>query len=162
MDSHKTILHIGSNEGDARANLHRCIELISSLIGKVEQISSIYRTEAWGKLDQNDFLNQAISVKTSLSLNDLLSACQKIENLLKRQRTIKWGPRTIDIDIIFYDDEIIEEEDLIVPHPRMHERNFVLVPLSEIAPQLVHPILKKSVDELKEESEDTQLILEKY
>jgi len=155
LGMHTAILHIGSNVGNRLKYLSVCKTLISQRIGAIENSSSVYETEAWGLKEQEAFLNQAFEVSTSLDILDLLSICQEIENTLNRTRSIKWGPRTIDIDIIFYDDLEIDEEKIQIPHPRMHERNFVLFPLYEIVPNWHHPTLGKSVKELKNESQDT-------
>lgn len=154
LGMHKAILHIGSNVGDRLSYLSKCRRLIASKIGKIETSSSVYETEAWGLKDQDAFLNQAFKVATTLDITDLLSMCQEIESRLNRERKIKWGPRTMDIDIIFYDDIEMDEEDLTIPHPRMHERNFVLFPLNEIVPDWQHPKLGKSVQQLINESQD--------
>jgi 2-amino-4-hydroxy-6-hydroxymethyldihydropteridine diphosphokinase len=151
---HKVILHIGSNVGNKLKYLAVCKRLIKEKIGRVVKSSSIFETEAWGLKNQDSFLNQAFEVSTNLGPESILEICQEIEALLSRERSVRWGPRTIDIDIIFYDNLIIEDDLLSIPHPRMHERNFVLIPLNEIAPQWEHPILNKSVHQLLEESQD--------
>ena len=158
----KTILHIGSNVGDAKANLDRCVELIKERIGECMSLSSIYLTQAWGLEDQNDFLNQALEISTTLGLELVLEKCIEIEAEMGREKNVKWGPRIIDIDIIFYGEEVMESTSLTVPHPRMHNRNFVLYPLAEIIPEWKHPILGKSIAELKESSSDQQIIIDQY
>ena len=158
----KTILHIGSNVGDAKANLDRCVELIKERIGECMSLSSIYLTQAWGLEDQNDFLNQALEISTILGLELVLEKCIEIEAEMGREKNVKWGPRIIDIDIIFYGEEVMESTSLTVPHPRMHNRNFVLYPLAEIIPEWKHPILGKSIAELKESSSDQQIIIDQY
>lgn len=158
----KTILHIGSNVGDAKANLERCVGLIEERIGTCKSLSSVYLTQAWGLENQNDFLNQALEIETLLSIEAVLETCMAIEAKMGREKNIKWGPRIIDIDIIFYGQEILESDNLIVPHPRMHDRNFVLYPLAEIIPEWLHPILGKSIAELKESSPDQQIIIDQY
>ena len=158
----KTILHIGSNVGDVKANLKRCITLIEEGIGNCTLVSSTYLTEAWGLEEQNDFLNQALEVETNFSLLLVLEKCMRIEAKMGRERNIRWGPRIIDIDIIFYGEEIFDSKGLTVPHPRMHTRNFVLFPLAEIIPDWRHPILGKTIAELKESSPDQQLIIDQY
>ncbi len=115
---------------------------------RLGSVSHIYETPAWGKTDQADFLNLACQVETDLSAQEFLTFCQEIEQDLDRVRIEKWGQRTIDLDIIFWDEEKIQEENLIVPHPYAHERAFVLKPLAEIASDYCHPILKKVVSDL--------------
>lgn len=154
---HKTILHIGSNIGDLAVNLKEGVMLIEKYIGNIIAESKLYTTQAWGLQDQNDFLNKALIIETELSAHDLLTKCQEIESEIGRVKKVKWGPRIIDIDIIFFDDLILETEDLVIPHPRMHERNFVLFPLAEIIPDWKHPILSSSVEQLKKHSSDTLL-----
>ncbi|WP_235297026.1 2-amino-4-hydroxy-6-hydroxymethyldihydropteridine diphosphokinase [Portibacter marinus] len=155
---HNAIIHIGSNLGNRKSFLSKCRFLLREKVGTILKSSSIYTTEAWGLKGQKEFLNQAFQMETELSLHELLKTCQEIENLLFRQREIPWGPRTIDIDIIFYDNEVTEDENVIIPHPRMHERNFVLHPLAEIVPEYVHPILKQSILQLKQNSKDPSYV----
>jgi len=155
---HIAILHIGSNLGNRKAYLAKCKFLLEEKVGKISKESKFYQTEAWGLKNQDDFINQAFVVETELNLQDLLYNCQHIEALLHRKREVRWGPRTIDIDIIFYNNEVVSDGDVVVPHPRMHERNFVLHPLAEIVPEYIHPILKKSVQELKSGSKDTSYV----
>ncbi|MDW0114653.1 2-amino-4-hydroxy-6-hydroxymethyldihydropteridine diphosphokinase [Sporosarcina saromensis] len=131
-------LSIGSNIGD---RLHHLTEAVSTLHGHAEihvvKVSSVYETKPVGYTDQADFLNIVVCLETTLDAHDLLAVCQEIENGLGRERIIRWGPRTVDLDILLYNNDNIESENLIVPHPRMRERAFVLVPLLEIAPTLV-------------------------
>lgn len=121
-------------------------------------VSPIYETPAWGKTDQADFLNLACQVETNLSAQDFLAHCQQIELDLDRVRIEKWGQRTIDLDIIFWDEEKIQDENLIVPHPYAHERAFVLLPLADIARDFCHPILGQKVEELVSNLGDTSNI----
>lgn len=107
--------------------------------------SSIYETDPVGYLEQENFLNQVIEVKTTYSALELLDVCQKIENELGRERTVRWGPRTIDLDILLFNQENIMMDQLIIPHPRMHERAFVIVPLAELDPNLTIPTINKTV-----------------
>lgn len=126
-------LSIGTNIGERENNLHDAVQLLMAQDGvMVTAISSIYETVAVGYTEQADFLNIAVAVDTTLNAADLLTACQSIENNLGRVREFRWGPRIIDLDILLYNYETIETESLIVPHPRMFERAFVLVPLEEI------------------------------
>src|SRR5690606_13063849 len=134
-------ISIGSNIGD---RLHHLTEAVRALHSheriEVAKVSSIYETAPVGYTDQDDFLNLAVSVETSLDPFELLTVCQQIENGLGRVRDIRWGPRTVDLDILLYNNDNIEAENLVVPHPRMGERAFVLVPLLEIAPTIGHPV----------------------
>jgi 2-amino-4-hydroxy-6-hydroxymethyldihydropteridine diphosphokinase len=131
---------------------------IECKLGTISSKSSLYQTASWGNLDQPDFINQVIELKTSLSPADLLKAILKIENVLGRQRLKKWGSRTIDIDILLYEDQIVNTADLIIPHPYLSVRRFSLMPLSEIAPNLVHPISRKNITELLNELTDNLFV----
>ncbi len=132
---------LGSNLGDRELNLLRAIAEIGKLKGtKIRNISGFYDTEPVGPAGQENFLNSVLQVETSLTPHELLAELQRIETeVFKRKRTVQWGPRTMDLDILFYDNLVIAEENLAIPHPRLHERRFVLAPLAEIAPDLVHP-----------------------
>ncbi len=142
-------LSLGSNLGERDANLKHALRMLDELPDTLLQnVSSILETEPWGYTRQPQFLNCAARIETTLSCNDLLAACQSIEKELGRERDIHWGPRVIDIDIVFYGDRVIQEEHLKVPHIHAHERRFVLEPLVEIDPDLLHPILKMTVAEL--------------
>ncbi|MDY0906546.1 2-amino-4-hydroxy-6-hydroxymethyldihydropteridine diphosphokinase [Pedobacter sp. CFBP9032] len=139
-------LLLGGNLGNREENLGQAVSLIGSDIGDLEAISSIYETAAWGKKDQPAFLNQAVAVKTSLTAVEVLQKALNIEQTLGRVRKEKWGERLIDIDLIFFGNEVINIENLLhVPHPQMQFRKFVMAPMAEIAPQLIHPVLDKSV-----------------
>lgn len=141
-------LSLGSNMGERRANLRTAATLIEKEIGKIVKSSHLYETQAWGKTDQDPFLNQVVMANTTLEPRDLLEAITRIEREMGRQRKEKWGPRIIDVDILFYGKRVIRDKGLEIPHPELHERAFVLVPMMEIAPDLEHPILKKAIDEL--------------
>lgn len=155
MDSkpHSTILALGSNIGDRLDYLNAAKKLLSE-IGTIKKQSCIYETEPVGYAGQDSFLNCVIEFETSSSADELLSHTMQIENILGKHKTIANGPRTIDIDIIFFDDEIIDADNLKIPHPRMHERRFVLEPLAEIAPERMHPVLHLSVKDLLEKLKD--------
>lgn len=138
----KKIVYIGlgSNIGDKKGQLKQARAMIDNISHlEITQASSFYLTSPWGKLDQEDFINQVIEVSTSLLPEDLLNRLQEIEIKMGRQRNEKWGPRNIDLDILLYGDEIIDSPQLRVPHPHMRERLFVLIPLQEINPDLVFP-----------------------
>ncbi|HEL2474667.1 TPA: 2-amino-4-hydroxy-6-hydroxymethyldihydropteridine diphosphokinase [Streptococcus suis] len=152
---HLAYLSIGGNMGDRLAYLKAALEAVDRHPDcRLGLVSPIYETPAWGKTDQADFLNLACQVYTDLSAQDFLSVCQNIEQELDRVRIEKWGQRTIDLDIIFWDEQVIDEENLIVPHPYAHERAFVLLPLADIAADYRHPILQKTVAELLLPSKD--------
>jgi dihydroneopterin aldolase/2-amino-4-hydroxy-6-hydroxymethyldihydropteridine diphosphokinase len=149
---HEVFLSIGSNIGDKEGNLNNAINAISEKNNIIiERVSSFIITEPWGNVDQDGFVNGAMKIKTLLSTKELMKTLLEIEEEMKRIRVIKWGPRIIDLDIIFYDDLISDDEYVTLPHPRMEEREFVLIPLKEIAPNKIHPILKKRVFKLLEE-----------
>ncbi len=140
---------LGSNIGDRKKNIAEAINLLSNSPDvKLEKTSSLYITEPIGYVGQDWFLNSVVEITTSLSPRDLLYQCQAIEEQMGRVRTMQWGPRIIDLDIILYGDEVIEDDELIIPHPNMHKRRFVLLPLVEIAPDVLHPKLNKTASEL--------------
>lgn len=149
-----TYLLTGANLGDRFGTLEKANQLIEERIGKVTATSHFYETAAWGVDDQPDYLNQALEMETVLSPADILKEIHLIEEELGRVRKTKWGSRTIDIDILFYGDKILETNDLTLPHPRLHRRNFALIPMLDLAPELVHPVFNKSVEELYWECED--------
>lgn len=143
---HKVYLSLGSNMGDKRENLLEAIKKVGELENtEVVKSSTILETEPFGYIEQDNFLNACLEVKTLLTPQEFLSSILKIELDMGRVREIKWGPRVIDIDILFYDAEIIQEDNLAVPHPWICEREFVLEPLSEIAPNYVHPLERKTI-----------------
>lgn len=146
---HIAYVAIGSNMGNKEKNLLSSIELINkSKTTKVTKISEFYETKPVGYTNQDNFLNGALEVKTLLSPKKLIEFLLEKEKDLKRERKIKWGPRTIDLDILLYDNLISCEEEIIIPHPRMHERLFVLEPLVNIAPYIMHPILNERIVDL--------------
>ena len=149
---------IGSNLGDRIENCIKAVGEISSF-ATVLALSSIYETEPVGKEDQPYFINCVVKIETELSPSDLLASLQSVEDRLGRRGKERWGPRLIDLDIIFYNDLAIETEELTIPHPRAHLRRFVLLPLSEIAPRLVHPVLNVSISRLLEALQDKKLVL---
>jgi 2-amino-4-hydroxy-6-hydroxymethyldihydropteridine diphosphokinase len=141
---------IGSNLGDRRGNCLRAIELMEERGLEVKGRSRTYETEPWGVEDQPRFINMAVSVETDLSPQKLLSLLKETEKLLGRTETVRYGPRTIDLDILLYDTLVVKEGGLEIPHPLMHERDFVLAPLAEIAPEAVHPVMGKTIRELRD------------
>lgn len=141
-------LLLGANLGDRATTLHRAVERLRTQVGAVVNASGLYETAPWGLTDQPPFLNQAVEVTTSLAPLDLLRTTQGIEAHLGRVRREKWGARVIDIDLLFYGNEIFDFPELKIPHPYLPERRFALAPLAEIAPQFVHPVLGKTVVQL--------------
>jgi 2-amino-4-hydroxy-6-hydroxymethyldihydropteridine diphosphokinase len=144
---HVTYIGLGSNLGDRLANLGAAIAAMEPEVHPLE-CSSVYETPPWGYLEQPDFLNQVVKAETELSPADLLSYLKGIEDDLGRQETFLNGPRKIDLDIIFFDDAVIDSPPITIPHPRMESRGFVLQPLADLAPDLKHPVLDVSVQEL--------------
>ncbi len=140
--------------GKREQYLQRARELITESCGELKAISSIYETAAWGKTDQPMFLNQVVEIITVLSPKELLQKILNIERQLGRARHEKFGPRTIDIDILFYNEERHNSPSLTIPHPALQYRRFALTPMNEIAPGFVHPVLKKTIAELLEECPD--------
>lgn len=149
---------IGSNVGDKKTNCLKGIELLSET-GRVGGVSSLYYTEPVGFKEQADFINAVAGIETDLPPMDLLSICQSIENRLGRVRTLRWGPRTLDLDILLYGDLVMDQPDLVIPHPMLAARKFVLIPLAEIAPRAVHPVLNKSVSQLLQELRNTHTVV---
>lgn len=147
-------LLIGGNEGDRTAWLGNARENIEKSAGRITQQSSIYETAAWGKTDQPDFLNQVLQVRTSLDAPALMGALLGIEEKMGRRRTGKYDSRTIDIDILFFNEEVIEQPGLVIPHPEVQNRRFALVPMEEVAPLYIHPVIRKSIRELLAECPD--------
>ena len=156
----KAILLLGGNIGDTLYYLNQCKELLNTQNSSITSVSKIYETEAWGVENQQNYLNQAFSVETTYSPIELLNLCQKIEHKLGRIRKEKWGSRTIDIDIIFFNDIIIESERLTIPHPRYSIRNFVLYPLHDLIPFYICPIIGKNISEQKKDSMDQLMVKE--
>lgn len=147
-------LHLGSNEGNRENVLAESERLISENVGSILSSSKMYETEAWGVKEQPDFLNKALEVVTDLSPDDVLKEIQTIESTLGRKERVKWGQRIIDIDILLFDDAIIDTDYLKIPHLFMETRNFVLIPMLDIAGDIMHPVLKKTIEELYDECKD--------
>jgi len=144
----KTYLLLGSNMGNSKASLSKALVQIEKLIGKITRQSGLYSTAAWGNTKQPDFLNQVIIVETELSAPQTMATILNIEKKMGRIRTIKNAPRVIDIDILFFNKEIINQTELVIPHPEIQNRRFVLVPLNQLSPNLKHPALNKTVHQL--------------
>jgi 2-amino-4-hydroxy-6-hydroxymethyldihydropteridine diphosphokinase len=150
-------LSLGSNLGHREASIASALKILGRE-ARILKVSSLYETEPVGYKDQPWFLNCACSVETDLSPQALLKLAKTIEKDLGRKPALHFGPRLIDIDILFYDDLILDSPDLVIPHPRLAERAFVLVPLKEIAPNLVHPLLGVTIEELLEGAEDLERV----
>jgi len=155
MTNNVVYLLLGGNMGQRELLLSKAANLIDQKIGPVIKSSALYETAAWGNQDQSAFLNQALMVITPLSAPEILTKIQEIERELGRERIEKWGSRTIDIDIIFFNQERIQLPGLSIPHPHMQNRNFVLVPLAEIAASYIHPVLQADVATLLHQCPDT-------
>jgi 2-amino-4-hydroxy-6-hydroxymethyldihydropteridine diphosphokinase len=148
-------LLLGSNLGDRYRNLDLARQQISRQIGTLVTQSSVYKTAAWGKTNQPAFYNQVVAVKTVLSPRKALEILQSIEEALGRTRAEKWGPRIMDIDILFWGDQIVNEPNLTIPHPGIPQRRFTLMPLVEIRKDFIHPILRRDMKALLEECTDS-------
>jgi 2-amino-4-hydroxy-6-hydroxymethyldihydropteridine diphosphokinase len=149
---------LGSNIGDKKANCLKAVELLQQF-ARVVRVSSLYITEAVGYKEQEDFINAVVAIETDQAPQDLLRSCHAIEDSMGRKRTVRWGPRTVDLDILLYGDEVVNQPDLIIPHPLMAARKFVLVPLVEIAPDVVHPVISKSAARLLADLKDTATVM---
>jgi 2-amino-4-hydroxy-6-hydroxymethyldihydropteridine diphosphokinase len=147
MKEHTVYLALGSNVGDRLANLKQAIDSLTPQM-EVKAKSSVYETPPWGYEDQPKFLNQVVKAKTYLDPEPLLKHLKRLEVALGRQASFPNGPRLIDMDILFYDELILSTSSLVIPHPRLQERGFVLLPLMELSPDLIHPLSKKSVRDM--------------
>ena len=154
-------LLIGGNIGDRLANLENARNSIEKKCGPIQKLSAIYETEAWGMKEQPAFYNQAICIETKLSPEELLESLLEIEVSMGRKRLIPLGPRTIDLDIIYYNQTIIQTPRLTIPHSKLAERNFVLAPLTDIAADFEHPILKKTNAQLYKATTDNSVVYKK-
>ncbi len=148
MKKNKVFISLGSNLGNRAENLKRAIHDIELNVGSIFRLSSVYETKPWGNNDQPDFLNQVIWVHSEEAPENCLQSLSAIEGQMGRQRTGKWGERIIDLDLLYVDDHIIQSENLILPHPGIALRRFVLIPLVEIDPHFIHPQLLLSQKEL--------------
>lgn len=145
--SHTVYIALGTNIGDRAENMQQALKELESIM-QVEERSPIYETPPWGLVDQPDFLNQVVRGETELSPVELIKALKEIESEMGRVPTIRYGPRLIDLDLLFYDDLVFETEKLSIPHPRMRGRAFVLVPLADLAPEIIHPVYGETVIEM--------------
>ncbi len=148
-------LLLGTNLGDRLQNLAEARLHINSYAGKITRESQVYETLPWGVTEQPNYLNQVVEIETVLAPDNLLGVLLQIEKKMGRVRKDKWEARIMDIDILFYSDKVIQTEGLTIPHPRLQERNFTLIPLAELNPALIHPVLNKSIYELLECCPDT-------
>ena len=156
---HKVCLAIGSNMGNRHKNCAEALRILNSKGINILKSSDLYETEPWGFAKQEKFINMAVYAETQFEPEDLLKILKDIEKQLGRKDSFRWGPRAIDLDIIFYDDIVMDSPLLKIPHKRAHERRFVLEPLAEICPEAVHPVLGKNVKSLLKEliyAEDSQ------
>lgn len=145
----------GGNIGDAKQQLSTAAALLEQYCGTIIDRSAVYETEPWGNANQDNFLNQVLVIETKLSAKEVMKAIVDIEKRMGRERKEKNGPRVIDIDMLFFNHQIINEPELVVPHPRLRQRRFVLEPLNEVAPAYIHPIFYKTVRQLLDECTDT-------
>ncbi len=155
MPIHKATILLGSNMGKRKQFLSKAIKQITELCGNVVKESSIYETAAWGNTKQATFLNQVIIIETKRLPDDLMKCLLKIETGLGRTRTEKYGPRTIDLDILFFDELIYHSSTVTLPHPALQDRRFVLIPLTELSPRKIHPVYRKTITRLLKECADT-------
>ncbi|HCV43320.1 MAG TPA: 2-amino-4-hydroxy-6-hydroxymethyldihydropteridine diphosphokinase [Bacteroidetes bacterium] len=163
MKSYRVFIGLGSNVGQREKFLNKAVaELKNVRDTKVVWASSVYETDPVGKTDQPKFLNAAVEIETQLQPNELYEEVKAIETRLGRTKTERWGPREIDIDILVYDGLVFQDEEVTVPHPEMERRKFVLVPLKEIAPDLVHPISGMTMEELVAECKDVGRVVQSY
>ena len=154
---HKVYVALGSNLGDRRGYLEGALEALrEDACIRIKKVSSFLETKPYGGVEQGDFLNGVVEMETLYTPRELLKELQKLEQAAGRERTVHWGPRTLDLDILFYDDLIMEEEDLIIPHTDLQNRDFVLRPMAELAPRLEHPTLKKTIRTLWEEYKERE------
>lgn len=153
--SHTAVILLGSNLGSREEFMQHAKQQLSIQVGQIVRSSAYYETKAWGNEAQPDFLNQVIVCQTTLNAKEVLAHCLSVEKKLGRDRTEKWGSRTIDIDILYFDQEIIATPALKIPHPFLHERRFTLVPLVEVLPDFVHPVFNLSNKQMLDRCADT-------
>jgi 2-amino-4-hydroxy-6-hydroxymethyldihydropteridine diphosphokinase len=149
---------LGSNIGDKTSNCQTAIERLAEA-GRIVGVSSFYYTEPVGYKEQEDFINAVATLETNRSPAELLSICHAIEDILGRRRTVRWGPRTVDLDILLYGDLVVNQPGLVIPHPLMSVRRFVLAPLVELAPEIIHPVLNKTMNQLLSELQTSHTVM---
>ncbi len=159
FEDHTAYIHLGTNLGRRREHLRQALMNLEEFAGTISSSSSIYETAPWGNINQSNFLNIAIEFRTKLAPFELLYEIHRIEEKMGRNRTEHWGPRVIDLDILFFDSIIIDYQRLTIPHPLIKERRFVLAPLFEIAPDLVHPKSGLSIEEISAKCTDKSTVL---
>lgn len=159
MTLHNVFILLGSNQGQRKQFLQKAIQQIQLQCGSITKESSIYETAAWGNTKQASFLNKIISIRTKLSPDALMKKLLEIEEELGRVRTEKYGPRTIDLDILFYDTLIFHSAIVTLPHPAIQDRKFVLIPMAELSPGKIHPVYKKTINTLLKECTDQLAVL---
>jgi 2-amino-4-hydroxy-6-hydroxymethyldihydropteridine diphosphokinase len=157
----KVVLSLGTNIGNRLSNLAEARWLLKDLPCHILKTSSVYETAPWGNINQDSFYNQVIQIETALTADNLMKEILHVEKIMGRRRMKKWEPRIIDIDILFFNDEIIDHKNLRIPHQHLHERRFILAPLNEILPGFIHPVLKLDIQhllsDLKDDSEVEKL-----
>ena len=152
------VLSLGTNMGNRLSNLSEALRLLEEIPCRILKLSSVYETAPWGNTEQSSFYNQVLEIETSADAEKLIAEILRIEKVMGRTRAKKWEPRLIDIDILFFNEEIIERENLHIPHRYLHERRFILEPLNEILPGLHHPVLKQSIQQLLKELKDVSKV----
>lgn len=157
----KIYLLLGSNLGDRNRYLKEALQHLKNDVGRIVRVSSVYETQSWGVADLPDYLNQVVEMETLFLPQEILKKTQLIEEMLHRQRTKKWHSRTIDIDVLFFGNLVVDLPGLKIPHPQIQNRLFTLVPLNELIPNFIHPVLKKTIKELQQEVND-DLLVKKY
>lgn len=155
MAKNQVFISLGTNLGDRRQNLINAVHAIELTLGEIIKQSSLYETKPWGKSNQPDFLNQVVQIQVDKTPQECLNKLSSIERQMGRKRNEKWGARIIDLDLLYVNDQLINTEKLILPHPGIPNRRFVLVPMTEIAPEFIHPYLQKNQKQLLEECTDT-------
>lgn len=156
----KAVISTGSNMGNRSENLILAQQLIGQFTGTIIRESKVYETSAWGETNQESFYNQVLILETEWKAHALIAKFLEMEAFMGRTRIKKWEPRIMDIDILFYNEEVMQSSDLIIPHPLVQERRFVLVPLTELIPDFIHPVFKKNMRHLLEECNDSGIVTE--
>jgi 2-amino-4-hydroxy-6-hydroxymethyldihydropteridine diphosphokinase len=156
--SNLAYISLGGNVGNTQEIFQEALKEVEKRIGNILQQSSLYQTAAWGNTEQNDFLNQVIWIESALEANQLLDSLLTIELLFGRERKEPWGPRTLDLDLLFFNQEIIQSDHLMVPHPRIKERKFILVPLNEIAVDFIDPQTGKTIEAILHDCADDLVV----